>query len=319
MQGGKVSAKDLAKVVWRLRAIPAQAVEDFRCHRRHREMPTSVLRRFIEQQRLLWSNRIGGVCYYNLGLSDPRLPMEMKRFYIGRFQSWRVFCAFNPAEHHHLVDRKLEFNEVATKVGLPVSKTLAVVTQDQSAGPFLTIRSEGALRSWMEANEIADVVLKPVAGTKGWGVLSLGSRAPQGLAWRTLPGGEEIDLAAIWRHCGRYFHNGGVLIEPRLRSHPILAAVMPDVLHTVRVVTHLRPEPVVVGAALRVGGGKGPADNLAQGGIVVPVDVETGLCGRGTILVNNLPQYVDDHPLTGTRMTGMALPEDRKSTRLNSS
>src|SRR3546814_5524870 len=61
MQGGKVSAKDLAKVVWRLRAIPAQAVEDFRCHRRHREMPTSVLRRFIEQQRLLWSNRIGGV------------------------------------------------------------------------------------------------------------------------------------------------------------------------------------------------------------------------------------------------------------------
>src|SRR3546814_3667565 len=109
-------------------------------------MPTSVLRRFIEQQRLLWSNRIGGVDYYNLGLSDPRLPMEMKRSYIGRFQSWRVFCAFNPAEHHHLVDRKLEFNEVATKAGLPVSKTLAVVTQDQSAGPFLTIRSEGALR-----------------------------------------------------------------------------------------------------------------------------------------------------------------------------
>src|SRR3546814_8102733 len=98
MQGGKVSAKDLAKVVWRLRAIPAQAVEDFRCHRRHREMPTSVLRRFIEQQRLLWSNRIGGVDYYNLGLSDPRLPMEMKRSYIGRFQSWRVFCAFNPAD-----------------------------------------------------------------------------------------------------------------------------------------------------------------------------------------------------------------------------
>src|SRR3546814_8990989 len=115
---------------------------------------------------------------------------------------------------------------------------------------------------------------------------------------------------------------------------------MPDVLHTVRVVTHLRPEPVVVGAALRVGGGKGPADNLAQGGLVVPVDVETGLCGRGTILVNNLPQYVDDHPLTGTRMTGLALPDldqvrdlvqaaarvfavqkglDRKSTRLNSS
>src|SRR3546814_2347367 len=137
---------------------------------------------------------------YEMRISDSSSDVcSSDLSYIGRFQSWRVFCAFNPAEHHHLVDRKLEFNEVATKAGLPVSKTLAVVTQDQSAGPFLTIRSEGALRSWMEANEIADVVLKPVAGTKGWGVLSLGSRAPQGLAWRTLPGGEGIDLAAIDR------------------------------------------------------------------------------------------------------------------------
>src|SRR3546814_14617798 len=101
MQGGKVSAKDLAKVVWRLRAIPAQAVEDFRCHRRHREMPTSVLRRFIAQQRLLWSNRIGGVDYYNLGLSDPRLQMEMTHAYIRSFQSWPGFCAFNPADNHN--------------------------------------------------------------------------------------------------------------------------------------------------------------------------------------------------------------------------
>src|SRR3546814_3870290 len=97
MQGGKVSAKDLAKVVWRLRAIPAQAVEDFRCHRRHREMPTSVLRRFIEQQRLLWSNRIGGVDYYNLGLSDPRLPMERSEEHTSELQSlmrisYAVFC-----------------------------------------------------------------------------------------------------------------------------------------------------------------------------------------------------------------------------------
>src|SRR3546814_16274521 len=105
----------------------------------------------------------------------------------------------------------------------------------------------------MEANEIADVVLKPVAGTKGWGVLSLGSRAPQGLAWRTLPGGEEVDLAAIWRHCGRYFHNGGVRIEQRPRSHPILSAVLPAVLHQLPVVPHLRPVRVGGRAALRGG------------------------------------------------------------------
>src|SRR3546814_12368542 len=101
----------------------------------------------------------------------------------------------------------------------------------------------------MEANEIADVVLQPVAGTKGWGVLSLGSRAPQGLAWRTLPGGAELALAAIWRHCGPYFHYGGVLLEPRPRPHPTLATVIPDVLHPRPVLTHPPPPPVVRGSA----------------------------------------------------------------------
>jgi hypothetical protein len=272
-------------------------------------MPTPLLRRFVEQQRLLWSNRIMGQDYYRLGLFDPRLPMKIKRSYIGGFQAWRLFFAFNPGEYHHLIERKLDFNAAATAAGLPVPKTLAVVTQDESASPLHAIRSEEALGKWMDESQLADVVLKPVAGTKGWGVLSLGSRSASGLAWRKLPGNEEIDVPAIWRHCARYFHVGGVLIEPRLRPHPVLAAVMPNVLHTVRVVTHLQPEPVVIGAALRVGCGKGPADNLAQGGIMVPVDAETGRCGRGTILVNDLPQYVDDHPLTGTRMTGMVLPD----------
>lgn len=304
-----MSAKDVAKVVWRLRAVPAQASEDFRCHWQHRDAPTPLLQRFVEQQRLLWSNRIRASDYYQLGLCDPKLPMAMKRSYIGGFQSWRLFFAFNPGEHHHLIDRKLEFKSAATTAGLPVPETLAVVTQDEAIGLSRTIHSEEALRRWMEDDQVADVVVKPVAGTKGWGVLSLGSRLGGGLRWRKLPGSEEMDLASIWRHCARYFHNGGVMIEPRLRPHPILAAVMPNVLHTVRVVTHLRPEPVVVSAALRVGYGRGPADNLAQGGIVVPVDVESGRCGRGTMVVNGLPQYVDDHPVSGTRMTGMVLPE----------
>ena len=51
-------------------------------------------------------------------------------------------------------------------------------------------------------------------------------------------------------------------------------------MHTVRVVTYFDTHATIIDAALRVGNGKGPADNLAQGAIVVPIDLTTGHCGQ---------------------------------------
>jgi len=286
-----------------------QIADDYRFHKQVRGLPTPFLRRFIEQEKLLWSNRIRASDYYSLGLFDPAIPAAAKRRYIGGYHAWRLFFAINPKQFHYLTDKKLQFNALAKEAGLPVAEILAVVTKDRSIGHCPVIGSEHELRTWMVENEIADIVLKPVDGIKGWGVLSLGARSDDEACWRRLPGEELIDIAAVWAHCARYLYRGGVIVERRLQPHPILAEVMPNVLHTVRAVSHLKPEPVIVGAVLRVGSGKGPADNLAQGGIMVPVDVETGQCGQGTVLMNGLPRFVDDHPASGNRMTGILLPD----------
>lgn len=303
-----MSAKDLAKIVWRWGGVARQALKDYRCHRHYRNLSTSPLHRFIEQERLLWSNRITASDYYALGLSEPAISAAAKRDYIGSYESWRLFFSMNPKEFHELTSKKLKFNAMAAAAGLPVVKVLATVSNQPGDGRHLALRSEQELRAWLLDNGIGDVVIKPVDGTKGWGVLSLGPRVPGREAWTRLPGKECIDLAAVWAHCSRYFYRGGVIIEQRLRPHPLLAAVMPNVLHTVRAVSYVNSEPCMIVAALRVGSGKGPADNLAQGGIVVPIDVATGTCGRGSALVNGLPRFVDDHPVSGTRVTGIVLP-----------
>jgi hypothetical protein len=84
---------------------------------------------------------------------------------------------------------------------------------------------------------------------------------------------------------------------------------MPDVLHTVRVITYLDTEPTIMDAVLRVGIGNGAVDNMAQGGIVVPIDLKNGRCGQGTRLVDGLPQRLDDHPVTGIRITSTVIPD----------
>ena len=84
---------------------------------------------------------------------------------------------------------------------------------------------------------------------------------------------------------------------------------MPDVLHTVRIITYLNPEPVIADAALRIGSGRGPADNMAQGGIVVHIDLATGRCEYGSMLVDGRPQQVSKHPVTGQPIAGVVLPD----------
>lgn len=301
-------AKDIAKIVWRWRNVARQAVADYHCHAHYPGLPRSRARRYLEQQRLLWSNRVRAADYYALGLSDPAMPWATKRRYIGGYESWRLFLPMNPQSTHDLMDKKLRFRTAAAEAGLPVGEVLAVVTQHPDEHPYPVLRTEQELRSWLLDNAVSDIVIKPVDGTKGWGVMSLGQRAAGQEAWVRLPGTETINIAALWTHCTRYLYRGGVIVERRLAPHPALAAVMPNVLHTVRAVTYLKPEPRILAAALRVGLGSGPADNLAQGGIVVPIDLEGGICGRGSLLVNGVPQFIDEHPVTGTRITGLVLP-----------
>lgn len=301
-------ATDLAKVVWRWSGLARQAVEDYRCHKSRRDLPTSLLHRFIEQERLLWSNRIRASDYYAFGLSDPAIPLAAKREYLGGHESWRLYLPMNPLKFHDLVDKKLQFIALATEAGLPVVEVLAVVSHQPGDGRYPVLGSEQELRSWLLDNAITDIVIKPVDGTKGWGVVSLGARVPGEETWVRLPGTDTIGFAALWTHCARYLYRGGVIIERRLQPHPLLAAVMPNVLHTVRAISYLRPEPVIIAAALRVGSGSGPADNLAQSGFVVPIDRDSGICGRGSAVVDGLPRFIDEHPVTGSRITGLALP-----------
>src|SRR3546814_11200144 len=60
--------REVVKVIWHWQSVPAQIIYDFRVHRQLRGLPTPMLSRFLEQLRLLWSNRPTAKDYTKLRL-----------------------------------------------------------------------------------------------------------------------------------------------------------------------------------------------------------------------------------------------------------
>jgi hypothetical protein len=304
-----MAARELAKVVWRWRYVPSQTLQDFRYHRKFRDQPTSVLHRFVEQQGLLWHNRIRAIDYYELGLYDPEMPPEAKGRYVGQFRTRQVLAAINAEALRRDTDEKLQFDALVRKAQLPVPEILAVVTREPTSGDYYPIADRQALESWLDCHLAADIVLKPARGLKGWGVLSLAAPRAEGGSWARLPSRESMDAAAIWSHCEPYMGRGGMVVQRRLKPHPVLASFAPDVLHTVRAITYLNTKPRIVDTILRVGSGQTATDNISQRGIAVPVDLASGRCGRGSMNVGGVPKYMDRHPVSGVPITDVVLPD----------
>lgn len=306
--GGTMSWAECANIAWRWHSLVPQIARDYQCHRKFGRLETPMMRRFAEQLALLLGNRISAIDYYKMGLFDGGMPMRIKREYIGTYEAWRLFVAFNSWKDQYLTANKSAFSVFAAAANLPTPEMLAVVSRQPNNCGVPSLGTEEALGAWMRENAISDVVLKPIDGTHGWGVISLGKQVGEG-QWQKLPQKDTIDLATIWTHCARYLYRGGAIIQRRLVPHPVLAKLMPNVLHTARIITYLKPQPVLIDAVLRVGNGQSGADNLGQGGIAVPINLEAGRCEQGTILLKGLPQRIDDHPVTGARMTGTVLPD----------
>jgi hypothetical protein len=102
----------------------------------------------------------------------------------------------------------------------------------------------------------------------------------------------------------------GWLFQDYLQQHPTLAALNPDALNTVRLVTWLDTAGTVapLTAILRLGGAGNQVDGWGRGGISVAIDLATGTLGEGIFKKKYGGTRTDHHPGTGARFTGVVLP-----------
>jgi len=158
-------------------------------------------------------------------------------------------------------------------------------------------------RKWLDLNtataeefqqlgmQLGRFLVKPRDGTHGDGV-------------EIVEAGEITDWTALLEN---YRKSGQTLCEEILVQHPDVNRIWPGSINTSRIVTILKDGQVhVVAAYLRVGNGPRPVDNFNNGGMVTPVDRETGvLLAPARDKAGHLYAC---HPVTGTKFEGYQLP-----------
>lgn len=155
------------------------------------------------------------------------------------------------------------------------------------------------------AKEKGVLALKPDEGSHGEGFYKLTWSEEEGFALNNNKVSESDVLTVLEDQNNQY------LITEYIHMHPQLAEIYPGSVNTIRVTVFKRDgrTPQIGNAYMRIGSSKtGAVDNVAAGGIVASVDIETGRYGDAKILDGvDQGNLVDSpiHPDTGILIEGI--------------
>ena len=99
------------------------------------------------------------------------------------------------------------------------------------------------------------------------------------------------------------------LLEAFIEQHPVLNAVNPSSVNTLRIcsVRDAKGEVHIIGASLRAGGADSIVDNLHANGVQYSVDPEKGIIIRGGVSYSG-ERDIYYHPSTKHKMIGLQIP-----------
>ena len=145
-------------------------------------------------------------------------------------------------------------------------------------------------------------IIKPIGGTFG-------------LCIRIVEVGDGDDVSAVAKDLAReYEEYEGAIVEEVIVQDGRLAKLHPQSVNTARVTTfRLDSRTVVFHPNLRVGRGDSCVDNAAAGGLLCPIDVETG---RVIAAGDKSGARYENHPETGERLKGFEVPRWNEAVEL---
>lgn len=104
-----------------------------------------------------------------------------------------------------------------------------------------------------------------------------------------------------------YLNNKELELEEIIVQHPDVSKIYPNSINTVRVVTILKDGKThIMATYFRIGNNGKFVDNFNSGGMVAPVNEETGEVMQSAIDKNKV--LYEKHPATGTKIKGFKFP-----------
>jgi len=229
------------------------------------------------------------------------------RDFIGRKRGWEIRRRFfyQGIEHSlQYLENKHLFWVHAAASGIPVIDVLAHSTQHSIFSTRSSVvypleereDAESALREIGVRHGVEELFAKPVYGHQGGGCI----------AFRQ---GDAVNMTsrAAYRMLRRYPY----VIQPKIDQHPDLEAVNPSSVNTIRmnVVSQRGSEPRVLTPFAKFGTGGSVVDNASGGGVVLPLDRDTGAAtGRAFRFLKQGGKQFERHPDTGYPFKDFRVP-----------
>jgi hypothetical protein len=215
----------------------------------------------------------------------------------------------NPRSHARMLNDKLETIRVLAGTGIRCAGTLFSVSADGTirqgdgaavgAGALIGVDAAVGADAAAEAlrRQGGTLFVKPIDSRGGYGAFSIGAA--------------EIDAALIGSM-------RNVVIQPVLRNHPIIEALNPGALNTLRVCSFVEDgRYTLIAACLRVAQGHAVVDNWGQGSFAVGIDLTSGALNPiGVTKAVHGRQVCTVHPDTGVCFGSITLPWWRETLEL---
>jgi len=272
----------------------------------------SVFRQCSEAYRLAQIYRFPPYQYFKHSLYLKSANSDVSAF-VPPVLLKRVCDGLNPAEARYRADDKAVFCRLMQEAGLPAARDLFFIHRDgriESAAKE-RISYEGIIVA-LENSGVQNVFVKPVDGVNGLCTyrFEVGASALIG------PGGPVsadalhgllfgLETPSAWHR---------FVVQPLIEQHPVLYAIDPASVATVRIDTLLEGGLVHMnGAHLRLGTGRSVTANWRYGGLIVAIDPETGhLMGPARTKPKFAKELggleLDAHPVSGIRFDKVELP-----------
>jgi hypothetical protein len=224
----------------------------------------------------------------------------------------------NPMPYRKLSQHKLAEKALLTLLGVPTPAYLGyahALAGRTAAG--LPLRTAEEFERFVDAVPCDRICFKVMEGHGGRGFLAVARvKTAEGTQLESLIDGERLTARAFFdRHIATVPR--GRLVEEYLDQHPSYQAFNATSVNTLRVLAYA-PEGQaarILGAYLRIGRAGSLVDNHDAGGIVAPLDVETGTLRAA---VDGLPTHRvhQNHPDSGRPIAGVRLDLWREALEL---
>lgn len=279
--------------------------------RRAHEGHLGVPRQLTEMVVLRLLHGVGPGYYHMAGFWRRELTWADKTSQLSDKEYRRRVAVLNPVQYRKLSQNKIPEKAILTLFGIPTARFLGRLNAragiDAVGGP---LRNASDLVRLAREQYASHLVFKPLEGWGGKGIHIPKIDFNRAVTFLE-PGSADAHEAEDYCHDILQLDRGNDwIVEEYFHQHPVLAALNPTSVNTVRmwVLAPRGPgEYQVLLAFLRMGRGGMIVDNGSSGGIAAPVELASGRLGSARDYSPEFSTY-PVHPDHGTPIDGVVVP-----------